>query len=274
MGSGVRASRFASSSSPILVRCGQRGAGQAWRARRRSHADGRDGGLRGVARVRSRLGASLARHDSDRKLEGCDGGERDQNRRGALMRRASQVWAIGHKARSTKLQAAATKRPNSAGSIYAPCMSSAGNIFTPCMISGPSARKTALDGKIPAPCIQNHPIAPGNGHMGRRCCHFYPKKHAWGENVASKGAYCAHLAKRERIRRDSCQMGPRSAAMQGRGARFYGAAWWVTPLRRATQRVAASTGWARRTAALAGSGVDGLGAAVRRRGGSRRDGRD
>lgn len=157
------------------------------------------------------------------------------------MRQASQAWAIGHKARSTKLQAAATKRP-----------SSAGNIFTLCMISGPSARKTALDGKIPAPCIQNHPIAPGNGHMGRRCCHFYPKKHAWGENVASKGAYCAHSAKRERIRRDSCQMGPRSATMQGRGARFYGAAWWVTPLRRATQRVAASTGWARRTAALAG----------------------
>lgn len=155
------------------------------------------------------------------------------------MRRASQVWAIGHKARSTKLQAAVTKRP-----------SSAGNIFTPCMISGPSARKTALDGKIPAPCIQNHPIAPGNGHMGRRCCHFYPKKHAWGENVASKGAYCAHSAKRERIRRDSCQMGPRSAAMQGRGAGFYGAARWVTPLGRATQRTTASAG---RTAALAGA---------------------
>ena len=168
------------------------------------------------------------------------------------MRQASQAWAIGHKARSTKLQAAATKRPSSAGNIFTLCMSSAGNIFTLCMISGPSARKTALDGKIPAPCIQNHPIAPGNGHMGRRCCHFYPKKHAWGENVASKGAYCAHSAKRERIRRDSCQMGPRSAAMQGRGARFYGAAWWVTPLRRATQRVAASTGWARRTAALTG----------------------
>ena len=175
------------------------------------------------------------------------------------MRRASQVWAIGHKARSTKLQAAATKRPNSAGSIYAPCMSSAGNIFTPCMISGPSARKTALDGKIPAPCIQNHPIAAGNGHMGRRCCHFYPKKHAWGENVASKGAYCAHSAKRERIRRDSCQMGPRSAAMQGRGARFYGAARWVTPLGRATRQVAAPTGWAWRArrdedATLVGAG--------------------
>ena len=190
-------------------------------------------GADGIARARSRLGASLARHDSDRKLEGCDGGERDQNRRGALMRRASQVWAIGHKARSTKLQAAVTKRP-----------SSAGNIFTPCMISGPSARKTALDGKIPAPCIQNHSIAPGNGHMGRRCCHFYPKKHAWGENAASKGAYCAHSAKRERIRRDSCQIGPRSAAMQGRGARFYGAARWVTPLGRATRQVAAPTGWA------------------------------
>lgn len=164
------------------------------------------------------------------------------------MRRASQVWAIGHKARSTKLQAAVTKRPNSAG-----------NIFTLCMISGPSARKTALDGKIPAPCIQNHPIAPGNGHMGRRCCHFYPKKHAWGENVASKGAYCAHSAKRERIRRDSCQMGPRSAAMQGRGAGFYGAARWVAPLGRATRQVAAPTGWAWRArrgedATLVGAG--------------------
>ena len=274
VGSGVRASRFASSSSPILVRCGQRGAGQAWRARRRSHADGRDGGLRGVARVRSRLGASLARHDSDRKLEGCDGGERDQNRRGALMRRASQVWAIGHKARSTKLQAAATKRPNSAGSIYAPCMSSAGNIFTPCMISGPSARKTALDGKIPAPCIQNHPIAPGNGHMGRRCCHFYPKKHAWGENVASKGAYCAHSAKRERIRRDSCQMGPQVRRNARKGCEVL----W-----------GGMVGNAAEASNTAGSGVDGLGAAdggagglsatlagaaVRRRWGSRRDGRD
>lgn len=174
------------------------------------------------------------------------------------MRQASQAWAIGHKARSTKLQAAATKRPSSAANIFAPCMSSAGNIFTLCMISGPSARKTTLDGKIPAPCIQNHPIAPGNGHMGRRCCHFYPKKHAWGENVASKGAYCAHSAKRERIRRDSCQMSPRSAAMQGRGARFYGAAQWVTPLGRATRQVAAPTGWAWRArrgedATLAGS---------------------
>ena len=162
------------------------------------------------------------------------------------MRRASQVWAIGHKARSTKLQAAATKRPNSAGSIYAPCMSSAGNIFTPCMISGPSARKTALDGKIPAPCIQNHPIAPGNGHMGRRCCHFYPKKHAWGENVASKGAYCAHSAKRERIRRDSCQMGPRSAAMQGRGC---GVLW------------GGAVGDAAGESNTAGSGADGMGMA-------------
>lgn len=164
------------------------------------------------------------------------------------MRRASQVWAIGHKARSTKLQAAVTKRP-----------SSAGNIFTLCMISGPSTRKTALDGKILAPCIQNHPIAPGNGHMERGSCHFYPKKHAWDEDVARKRAYCAHSAKRERIRRDSCQMGPRSAAMQGRGARFYGAARWVTPLGRATRQVAAPTGWAWRArrgedATLVGAG--------------------
>ena len=124
--------------------------------------------------------------------------------------------------------------------------SQAGNIFTLCMISGPSARKTALDGKIPAPCIQNHPIAPGNGHMGRRCCHFYPKKHAWGENVASKGAYCAHSAKRERIRRDSCQMGPRSAAMQGRGCEVL----W-----------GGAVGDAAGESNTAGSGADGMGMA-------------
>lgn len=80
--------------------------------------------------------------------------------------------------------------------------------------------------------------------MGRRCCHFYPKKHAWGENVASKGAYCAHSAKRERIRRDSCQMGPGPPQCKEGGARFYGAARWVTPLGRATRQVAAPTGWA------------------------------
>lgn len=195
--------------------CGTGSGGARWRVRTAS--PGRRvawarvwRGVMAGSRTDRGAGAAQAarRRRCNRRLALRDSGERDQNRRGALMRRASQVWTIGRKARSTKLQAAATKRPNSAGNIYAPCMSSAGNIFTPCMISGPSARKTALDGKIPAPCIQNHPIAPGNGHMGRRCCHFYPKKHAWGENVASKGAYCAHSAKRERIRRDSCQMGP------------------------------------------------------------------
>lgn len=83
------------------------------------------------------------------------------------MRQAIQVWAIGRRAHSTKLQAAATKRSISAGKFFAPCM-----------ISGPSTRKAALDGKISAPCIQNRPIAPGNGHMGRVSCHFYPEKHA------------------------------------------------------------------------------------------------
>lgn len=60
---------------------------------------------------------------------------------------------------------------------------------------------------------------------------------------------------RGRIRRDSCQLGPRTAAVQGRDARFYGAA----------RRVAASAERARRAAALAGAGAavqgrDGAGA--------------
>lgn len=51
--------------------------------------------------------------------------------------------------------------------------------------------------------------------------------------------------------------------MQGRDARFYGAARRVTALGRATQRVAASAERARRAAALAGAG-----AAVQGRGGA------
>lgn len=86
---------------------------------------------------------------------------------------------------------------------------STGNIFAPCMISGSSTRKGALDGKIRAPCILNHPIVPGNGRIGRGSCHLDLEKHAFRADIAREGAFFAHSAKKGCIRRDSCQPGPR-----------------------------------------------------------------
>ena len=129
-------------------------------------AAGRDSGLR-AERGAGEAWAARRRCGDHKPAARRDSGERDQDCRGAPMRQASRVWAIGRRAHSTKLQAAVTKRPSSAGKFFAPCM-----------ISDPSTRKAALDGKISAPCIQNRPIAPGNGHMGRGSCHFYPEKHA------------------------------------------------------------------------------------------------
>ena len=103
----------------------------------------------------------------------------------------------GRKARSAGPHAAAAERPGGAG-----------NIFAPCVISGSSTRKGALGGKIRAPCIPNRPIAPGNGCMGRGCCHLDLEKHAFRADVARKGAFFAHSAKKGCIRRGSCQPGP------------------------------------------------------------------
>lgn len=93
--------------------------------------------------------------------------------------------------------AAAAERPGGAG-----------NIFAPCVISGSSTRKRTLGGKIRAPCILNRPIAPGNGCMGRGCCHLDLEKHAFRADVARKRAFFAHSAKKGCIRRGSCQPGP------------------------------------------------------------------
>lgn len=97
----------------------------------------------------------------------------------------------------------------------------AGNIFAPCVISGSSTRKGALGGKIRAPCILNRPIAPGNGCIGRGCCHLDLEKHAFRADVARKRAFFAHSAKGGCIRCDSCQLGPRGRrnARGGRGRR-------------------------------------------------------
>ena len=107
---------------------------------------------------------------------------------------AAVAW---RKARSAGPHAAAAERPGGAG-----------NIFAPCVISGSSTRKRALGGKIRVPCIPNRPIAPGNGCMGRGCCHLDLEKHAFRADAARKGAFFAHSAKRGCMRCDSCQPGP------------------------------------------------------------------
>ena len=126
------------------------------------------------------------------------------------MRQAGQARAAGRKARSAGPHAATAERPGGAG-----------NIFAPCVISGSSTRKRALGGKIRAPCILNHPIAPGNGCMGRGCCHLDLEKHAFRADVARKRAFLAHSAKKGCIRRGSCQSGPwgRRNARREMGAR-------------------------------------------------------
>lgn len=124
------------------------------------------------------------------------GGEmhRYGDRVAGLGRRSARA---GRKARSAGPHAAAAERPGGAG-----------NIFAPCVISGSSTRKRALGGKIRAPCIPNRPIAPGNGCMGRGCCHLDLEKHAFRADAARKGAFFAHSAKRGCMRCDSCQPGP------------------------------------------------------------------
>ena len=125
------------------------------------------------------------------------GGHKRDDREGR-MRQAGQARAAGRKARSAGPHAAAAERPRGAG-----------NIFASCVISGSSTRKRALGGKIRAPCILNRPIAPGNGCIGRGCCHLDLEKHAFRADAARKRAFFAHSAKKGCIRCDSCQPRPR-----------------------------------------------------------------
>ena len=129
---------------------------------------------------------------------GAGRGGHKRDGRGGRMRQAGQARAAGRKARSARPQAAAAERPRGAG-----------NIFASCVISGSSTRKRALGGKIRAPCILNRPIAPGNGCIGRGCCHLDLEKHAFRAEVARKGAFFAHSAKKGCMRCDSCQPWPR-----------------------------------------------------------------
>ena len=144
--------------------------------------------------------------------------------------RVSHAAAAWRKARSVEPQAASGERPGGAG-----------NIFAPCVISGSSTRKRALGGKIRAPCILNRPIAPGNGCIGRGCCHLDLEKHAFRADVARKGAFLAHSAKKGCIRCDSCQPRARGRrnARGGRGWRRAVGAMWT----RRAQWVRAAAGW-------------------------------
>ena len=112
--------------------------------------------------------------------------------------RVSHAAAAWRKARAAGPHAAAAERPRGAGDIFASCV-----------ISGSSTRKWALGGKIRTPCILNRPIAPGNGCIGRRCCHLDLEKHAFRADAARKGGFFAHSAKKGCMRCDSCQPGPR-----------------------------------------------------------------
>ena len=148
--------------------------------------------------------------------------------------RVSHAAAAWRKARSAGPQAAAAEITRSAG-----------NIFAPCVISGSSTRKRALGGKIRAPCIPNRPIAPGNGCIGRGCCHLDLEKHAFRADAARRRASLAHSAKKGCMRCDSCQPrargrrnargGTRAAARGGRDASAWAAAirssWQASPQR-------------------------------------------
>ncbi len=129
------------------------------------------------------------------------------------MRQAGQACAAGRKARPAGPHAAVAERPGGAG-----------NIFAPCVISGSSTRKRALGGKIRAPCILNRPIAPGNGCMGRGCCHSDLEEHAFRADAARKGAFFAHSAKRDACGAILASQGPGADATRegdaGGGARW------------------------------------------------------
>ena len=195
----VGGTRLAQGRGPVGSGWGSGGAGErasvgAMR-RRGQHEGGGKSPIGGSPRLQwatRRMGAQAAAGTSE-----MTGGGR--------MRQAGQARAAGRKARSAMPHAAAAERPGGAG-----------NIFAPCVISGSSTRKRALGGKIRAPCIQNRPIAPGNGCMGRGRCHSDLEEHAFRADVARKGAFFVHSAKKGCIRCDSCQSGPWGRRNAGR----------------------------------------------------------
>ncbi len=130
------------------------------------------------------------------------------------MRQAGQARAAGRKARSAMPRVACRCRMAQSpfGRTAGRCRGKAGRRWQHLRAMrdfGFPDAKRALGGKICAPCILNRLIAPGNGYMGRGCCHLDLEKHAFRADIARKGAFFAHSAKRGCMRCDSCQLGPR-----------------------------------------------------------------
>ena len=204
------------------------GLGLGWRGSgprrcRRARIDGRDA---------SAWAARGRQEEPDRRLTptAMGGGHKRDGRGRACGKQARPAPQGAKPVRPCRVShaAAAWRKARSAGpqAAAAEITRSAGNIFAPCVISGSSTRKRALGGKIRAPCILNRPIAPGNGCMGRGCCHLDLKKHAFRADAARRRASLAHSAKKGCMRCDSCQPrargrrnargGTRAAARGGR----------------------------------------------------------
>ena len=162
--------------------------------------------------MRAAGGMGAARRWRDASVQGPRGGSRTA-KHGACKTAAMNAGemaggACGKQARPAPQGAKPVRPCRVSHAAAAERPGGAGNIFAPCVISGSSTRKRGLGGKIRAPCILNRPIAPGNGCMGRGCCHLDLEKHAFRADVARKGAFFAHSAKKGCIRCGSCQSGP------------------------------------------------------------------
>ena len=195
----------------------------AGRARSTAHPDrnGRRGGCRrtvGAMRAAKRDAHKTAAMNAGEMAGGRACGKQarpaPQGAKPVRPCRVSHAAVAWRKARSAGPQAAAGERPGGAG-----------NIFAPCVISGSSTRKRALGGKIRAPCILNRPIAPGNGCMGRGCCHLDLEKHAFRADAARKRAFLAHSANKACLRQPG-PWGRRTARRaDGGGDADVGARW-------------------------------------------------
>ena len=209
-GGSARLAGWVRRAGSAMYRCGQHEGGRKspidsssrpqWASRRMAACVGAMRAAKRDAYKTAAMNAGGGGHKRDGRGRACGKQARPAPQGAKPVRpcRVSHAAAAWRKAHSAGPQAAAAERPRGAG-----------NIFAPCVISGSSTRKWALGGKIRAPCILNRPIAPGNGCIGRGCCHLDLEKHAFRADIARKGAFFAHSAKRGCIRRGSCQLGPR-----------------------------------------------------------------
>lgn len=172
----------------------------------------------GAMRAAKRDAYKTAAMNAGEMAGGAGRGGHKRDGREGRMRQAGQARAAGRKARSAGPHAAAAgRKARSAGphAATAERPGGAGNIFAPCVISGSSTRKRALGGKIRAPCILNRPIAPGNGCMGRGCCHLDLEKHAFRAMLPGRGPFSRIRRKRDAYGAILASQGPGAAATRG-----------------------------------------------------------